>query len=202
ELWLVGLMIFNFMALIVIITSRKHINFQMYLFLPSYVIVTMTKRRQRNGIDQDPLIKNQRKMDIQIAGVYLAERLNVVLSDNWKSFARQIYCNRHGVFLSMVWSGILLIFATIILKMIIYFPTLPVGLPNESDVDSLTSAYNSDIHLSKMNPDTHLSAQPSEKLNIRDQLQVNLEGYTLEDTEYLRRGKNIYLPQWHIQVTL
>ncbi|GJY40437.1 transmembrane protein 18 [Tanacetum coccineum] len=77
-----------------------------------------------------------------VAGVYLAERLNVVLSDNWKSFAGQIYFNRHGVFLSMVWFGILLIFATIIL------------------------------------------------------------GYTLEDAEYLRRNKNIYLPQWHIQVTL
>ncbi|GJZ90646.1 transmembrane protein 18, partial [Tanacetum coccineum] len=75
----------------------------------------MTKRRRRNGMDQDPLIHNQRKMDIQIAGVYHAERLNVVLSDNWKSFAGQIYFNRHGVFLSMVWSGILLSFATIIL---------------------------------------------------------------------------------------
>nr|GEW49274.1 transmembrane protein 18 [Tanacetum cinerariifolium] len=35
EPWLVGLMIFHFMALIVIITSRKNINFQMYLFLLS-----------------------------------------------------------------------------------------------------------------------------------------------------------------------
>ncbi|GKA72272.1 transmembrane protein 18 [Tanacetum coccineum] len=85
EPWLVGLMIFHFMALIVIITSRKNINFQMYLFL------------------------------LSLAGVYLAERLNTVLSDNWKSFAGQNYFDRHGVFLSVLWSGPLLIFATIIL---------------------------------------------------------------------------------------
>ncbi|PWA44254.1 hypothetical protein CTI12_AA528120 [Artemisia annua] len=85
EPWLVGLMIFHFMALIVIISSRKNINFQMYLFL------------------------------LSLAGVYLAERLNTVLSDNWKSFAGQNYFDRHGVFLSVLWSGPLLIFATIIL---------------------------------------------------------------------------------------
>ncbi|GJX14508.1 transmembrane protein 18 [Tanacetum coccineum] len=50
-----------------------------------------------------------------VAGVYLAERLNTVLSDNWKSFAGQNYFDRHGVFLSVLWSGPLLIFATIIL---------------------------------------------------------------------------------------
>ncbi|KAI3677116.1 hypothetical protein L1987_86736 [Smallanthus sonchifolius] len=47
--------------------------------------------------------------------VYLAERLNTVLRDNWKSFAGQNYFDRNGVFLSVLWSGPLLIFATIIL---------------------------------------------------------------------------------------
>ncbi|KAD5803151.1 hypothetical protein R6Q59_024593 [Mikania micrantha] len=85
EPWLVGLMVFHLVVLIIIITSRKNINFQMYLFL------------------------------LSLAGVYLAERLNTVLSNNWKSFAGQNYFDRHGVFLSVLWSGPLLVFATIIL---------------------------------------------------------------------------------------
>ncbi|XP_071720842.1 uncharacterized protein [Rutidosis leptorrhynchoides] len=85
EPWLVGLTVFHFMALVMIITTRKNINFQMYLFL------------------------------LSLAGVYLAERLNTFLSDNWKSFAGQNYFDRHGVFLSVLWSGPLLVFATIIL---------------------------------------------------------------------------------------
>lgn len=85
EPWLVGLLVFHFIVLIIIFTSRKNINFQMYLFL------------------------------LSLAGVYLAERLNTVLSDNWKSFAGQNYFDRHGVFLSVLWSGPLLVFATVIL---------------------------------------------------------------------------------------
>ncbi|XP_076941617.1 uncharacterized protein LOC143611253 [Bidens hawaiensis] len=85
EPWLMGLLSFHFMVLIIIFTSRKNINFQMYVFL------------------------------LSLAGVYLAERLNTVLSNNWKSFAGQNYFDRHGVFLSVLWSGPLLVFATIIL---------------------------------------------------------------------------------------
>ncbi|XP_076889392.1 uncharacterized protein LOC143540134 [Bidens hawaiensis] len=85
EPWLMGLLSFHFMVLVIIFTSRKNINFQMYLFL------------------------------LSLAGVYLAERLNTVLSNNWKSFAGQNYFDRHGVFLSVLWSGPLLVFATIIL---------------------------------------------------------------------------------------
>ncbi|KAL4560559.1 hypothetical protein LXL04_032712 [Taraxacum kok-saghyz] len=85
EPWLVGLMVFHFLALILIFISRKNINFQMSLFL------------------------------LSLGGVYLAERLNSVLSDNWKSFAGQNYFDRHGVFLSVLWSGPLLVFSMIIL---------------------------------------------------------------------------------------
>ncbi|KAI3677112.1 hypothetical protein L1987_86734 [Smallanthus sonchifolius] len=85
EPWLVGLMVFHFTMLIIILNSRKNINFQMYLFL------------------------------LLLDAVYLAERLNTVLRDNWKSFAGQNYFDRNGVFLSVLWSGPLLIFATIIL---------------------------------------------------------------------------------------
>ena len=53
--------------------------------------------------------------DDAVAGDYLAERLDAVLSDNWKSFASQKYFDHHRVFLSVVWSGPLLVFSTIIL---------------------------------------------------------------------------------------
>ncbi|KAH8480258.1 hypothetical protein H0E87_030495 [Populus deltoides] len=50
-----------------------------------------------------------------VAGVYLAERLNRVMGDYWRSFASQNYFDPHGLFLSVLWSGPLLIIATIIL---------------------------------------------------------------------------------------
>ena len=50
-----------------------------------------------------------------VAGVYLAERINRVMGDCWRSFASQNYFDPHGLFLSVVWSGPLLIIATIIL---------------------------------------------------------------------------------------
>ncbi|XP_065880485.1 uncharacterized protein [Euphorbia lathyris] len=85
EPWLMGLLAFQFSLLIVAIFSRKHINFQMCLFL------------------------------LALGGVYFAERLNKVLADNWKSFSRQNYFDPHGVFLSTLWSGPLLIIAIIVL---------------------------------------------------------------------------------------
>lgn len=50
-----------------------------------------------------------------VAGVYLAERLNSLLGENWKSFSTQNYFDPNGVFLSSVWSGPLLVIAIIIL---------------------------------------------------------------------------------------
>ena len=50
-----------------------------------------------------------------VAGVYLAESLNSILGENWKSFASQNYFNPSGVFMSVLWSGPLLAFAMIIL---------------------------------------------------------------------------------------
>ncbi|KAF9670656.1 hypothetical protein SADUNF_Sadunf13G0091500 [Salix dunnii] len=85
EPWLMGLTVFHLLLLILTIVSRKHINFQMSLFL------------------------------LALAGVYLSERLNRVLGDNWRSFASQNYFDPHGVFLSVLWSGPLLIIAIIIL---------------------------------------------------------------------------------------
>ncbi|CAL5417299.1 unnamed protein product [Camellia sinensis] len=50
-----------------------------------------------------------------LAGVYFAETLNSSLRDNWKSFAGQNYFDPQGLFLSVLWSGPLLVIAIIIL---------------------------------------------------------------------------------------
>ncbi|KAM7510945.1 hypothetical protein LguiB_009820 [Lonicera macranthoides] len=85
EPWLMYLMAFHAVLLLVTIFSRKNINFQMFLFL------------------------------LALAGVYLAERLNIFLGENWKSFAGQNYFDPQGVFLSVLWSGPLLVISIIIL---------------------------------------------------------------------------------------
>lgn len=85
EPWLMCMMSFYVIFLLVTIISRKNINFQMCLFL------------------------------LALGGVYLAERINVFLANNWKSFAGQNYFDPHGLFLSVLWSGPLLVIAIIIL---------------------------------------------------------------------------------------
>ncbi|KAL7176529.1 hypothetical protein ACSBR2_029959 [Camellia fascicularis] len=85
EPWLTCLMSFNVVLLLVVIISRKNINFQMCLFL------------------------------LALAGVYFAETFNSSLRDNWKSFAGQNYFDPEGLFLSVLWSGPLLVIAIIIL---------------------------------------------------------------------------------------
>lgn len=85
EPWLIGLLSFHVLLLVVVFASRRNINFQMCLFL------------------------------LALGGVYLAERLNHFLADNWRSFAGQNYFDAHGLFLSVLWSGPLLVIAIIIL---------------------------------------------------------------------------------------
>ncbi|GAV68929.1 hypothetical protein CFOL_v3_12432 [Cephalotus follicularis] len=85
EPWLMGLIAFHVLLLLTTIGSRKSTNFQMCLFL------------------------------LSLAGVYFAENLNSLLGNNWKSFATQNYFDPHGVFLSVLWSGPLLIISIIIL---------------------------------------------------------------------------------------
>ncbi|KAJ1387838.1 Transmembrane protein [Sesbania bispinosa] len=85
EPWLMGLLAFHVGLLLVAIISRKNTNFQMFLFL------------------------------LTLAGVYLAERLNSFLGKNWKSFSGQNYFDPSGLFMSVLWSGPLLVIAMIIL---------------------------------------------------------------------------------------
>uniref|UniRef100_A0A5B7BUG7 Transmembrane protein 18 n=1 Tax=Davidia involucrata TaxID=16924 RepID=A0A5B7BUG7_DAVIN len=85
EPWLICLLLSYVVLLLITFISRKNTNFQMCLFL------------------------------LALAGVYLAERLNKFLGGNWKSFAGQNYFDPHGLFLSVLWSGPLLVIAIIIL---------------------------------------------------------------------------------------
>ncbi|KAG9444000.1 hypothetical protein H6P81_015340 [Aristolochia fimbriata] len=83
--WLIGLMSFHVVLLLVAIITRRNINFQMCFFL------------------------------MALAGVYLAENINAVLAKNWRSFAGQNYFDPHGLFLSVLWSGPLILISIIIL---------------------------------------------------------------------------------------
>ncbi|KAJ8445162.1 hypothetical protein Cgig2_029534 [Carnegiea gigantea] len=85
EPWLMCLLGFHVLLLLTTIISRRHVNFQMCLFL------------------------------LALSGVYLAERLNRSLGAHWQSFATQNYFDPHGLFLSVLWSGPLLIISMLIL---------------------------------------------------------------------------------------
>ncbi|XP_010256327.1 PREDICTED: transmembrane protein 18 [Nelumbo nucifera] len=85
EPWLICLISFHIFLLLITFVTRKNVNFQMCLFL------------------------------MALGGVYLAEKINSLLGQNWKSFATQNYFDPHGLFLSVLWSGPLLIIAIIIL---------------------------------------------------------------------------------------
>ncbi|PIA32770.1 hypothetical protein AQUCO_04300007v1 [Aquilegia coerulea] len=85
EPWLIGLISFHVSLLLIIVISRKNVNFQMLLFL------------------------------MALAGVYFAEKMNTVLHSNWESFAGQNYFDAHGVFVSVLWSGPLLCMSILIL---------------------------------------------------------------------------------------
>ncbi|CAA7018693.1 unnamed protein product [Microthlaspi erraticum] len=85
EPWIMGLMAFHASVLLVTLLTRRRLNFHMFLFL------------------------------LALAGVYFAENLNRLLRKNWKSFSTQNYFDPHGVFLSTLWSGPLLVIAMIIL---------------------------------------------------------------------------------------
>ncbi|KZV33834.1 hypothetical protein F511_29077, partial [Dorcoceras hygrometricum] len=52
---------------------------------------------------------------IIVGGVFLAEVLNRILAGNWRSFAGQNYFDPQGLFLSVLWSGPLLVIAVLIL---------------------------------------------------------------------------------------
>ncbi|EMS66608.1 hypothetical protein TRIUR3_06373 [Triticum urartu] len=50
-----------------------------------------------------------------VSGVFLAEKLNTFLGQNWKSFSSQNYFDPQGLFISVMWSGPLLLITILIL---------------------------------------------------------------------------------------
>ncbi|KAL6856965.1 hypothetical protein ACP4OV_018347 [Aristida adscensionis] len=50
-----------------------------------------------------------------LSGVFLAERINTFLGQNWKSFSTQNYFDPQGLFVSVIWSGPLLLITILIL---------------------------------------------------------------------------------------
>lgn len=85
EPWLIMLLTFHVIIFYMAIITRKNNNIQMGLFFSALFCV------------------------------YMAERLNKLLAHNWASFARQPYFDHHGVFMSTVWSGPLLLISCAIL---------------------------------------------------------------------------------------
>ncbi|KAL0700372.1 hypothetical protein Bca4012_056494 [Brassica carinata] len=100
EPWIMGLMAFHSLVLIVTLLSRRHLNFHMFLFLLACKL---------------PFSSLFGRLRVHVGGVYFAESLNRVLRRNWKSFSTQNYFDPHGAFLSVLWSGPLLVIAVIIL---------------------------------------------------------------------------------------
>ncbi|RRT50079.1 hypothetical protein B296_00044128, partial [Ensete ventricosum] len=49
-----------------------------------------------------------------LSGVYFAEWINSFLGKNWKSFSSQNYFDPHGLFISVLWSGPLLVLTILI----------------------------------------------------------------------------------------
>ncbi|KAJ4804703.1 Transmembrane protein 18 [Rhynchospora pubera] len=84
EPWLIGLLAFHVLLLIVVILSRRKVNFQLSLSFLAFV------------------------------GVYMAERINRFLGENWKSFSSQNYFDPNGLFVSVLWSGPLLVITILI----------------------------------------------------------------------------------------
>jgi hypothetical protein len=52
---------------------------------------------------------------VAVSGVFLAEKLNAFLGQNWKSFSSQNYFDPQGLFISVMWSGPLLVITILIL---------------------------------------------------------------------------------------
>ncbi|PWZ18652.1 Transmembrane protein 18 [Zea mays] len=83
EPWLMCLMAFHVVLLLTAVGFRRNANFQLFLLFLAY------------------------------SGVYLAEKMNRYLGENWKSFTSRNYFDRSGVFISVVWSGPLIVISIV-----------------------------------------------------------------------------------------
>lgn len=78
EPWFKALAAFHVAAWVTVVASRNNMNVQTVLFL------------------------------IILAAVYASERLNHLGAEHWRAFAGQDYFDKHGVFISVLWSAPLL----------------------------------------------------------------------------------------------
>mmetsp|Transcript_34315 Transcript_34315/g.55496 ORF Transcript_34315/g.55496 Transcript_34315/m.55496 type:complete len:161 (+) Transcript_34315:57-539(+) len=83
EPWLIALLVAEFAILAAVIATRKRPNFQIFSFLSILLLV------------------------------YNAEPINSYCSQHWKSFATQPYFDQRGLFISVVFSGPLLLISSI-----------------------------------------------------------------------------------------
>nr|VDD03369.1 unnamed protein product [Brassica rapa] len=114
EPWIMGLMAFHALFLMVTLLSRRHLNFHMFLFLFAckFFYTIMISFFFLLSVFISYIQGSHTSL---VGGVYFAESLNRLLRKNWKSFSTQNYFDPHGVFLSVLWSGPLLVIAMIIL---------------------------------------------------------------------------------------
>mmetsp|Transcript_36466 Transcript_36466/g.85697 ORF Transcript_36466/g.85697 Transcript_36466/m.85697 type:complete len:209 (-) Transcript_36466:108-734(-) len=90
ESWIIGLMCFHALSLVLAITTRNNSTFQMILFC------------------------------FLMGTVYMAEPLNRFLGEHHKSFSTQNYFDKHGVFMSTVWSTPMLLVGCVMLVQSLY----------------------------------------------------------------------------------
>ncbi|KAG8046280.1 hypothetical protein GUJ93_ZPchr0008g12461 [Zizania palustris] len=82
---LISMLSFHASLLLVTIISRRNVNFQLILSALTF------------------------------SGVFLADRINIFLGQHWKSFSSQNYFDPQGLFISVIWSGPLLLITILIL---------------------------------------------------------------------------------------
>ncbi|GJN12675.1 hypothetical protein PR202_ga30972 [Eleusine coracana subsp. coracana] len=82
------------------------VHFEKELSLLCYVLTIISRRNVNFQLVLSALT---------FSGVFLAERVNTFLGQNWKSFSGQNYFDPQGLFISVIWSGPLLLITILIL---------------------------------------------------------------------------------------
>lgn len=79
EYWLIGLIIFHTVTFLCVLTTRKYTNFQVVLFL------------------------------LLLGLAFASEQVNIVGAKYWRMFAREQYFDSAGLFITVVYSGPILL---------------------------------------------------------------------------------------------
>lgn len=103
------LMLFHVALLLIAIVSRRNGNFQLCLSILACKFHFVILNRF-----YCVFLHYQHFFMCAVSGVYFAERINSFLGENWKTFASQNYFDPHGLFISVLWSGPLLLISVVI----------------------------------------------------------------------------------------